>query len=217
MLLSAFSTVATSKMSKEKKKLGKQFRFLQEAELERQKIDTDADLTEFEFMKYNWASFTRKFELQIISSFGNPITKILTYINGEKKDWWSDIEEMAQSLEGMSYSVLKSFVDKQESSLKLQRMKIRKPEDEGYEFLIFDSFYIGTVGYLTILNVDNYNPKAALSIPYLKGDEILLLNRITRSLKTHTSWFSGDSDFLEEEIVQQIEQLITAQIYHQYH
>ena len=37
-------------------------------------------------------------------------------MNGEQKEWGSEEEQNMQSLEGMSYSVLRSFVEQQKFS-----------------------------------------------------------------------------------------------------
>jgi hypothetical protein len=151
----------------------------------------------------SWARMTREFEFMLINSFGNPLTKIMGFVNGEQKAWGSEEEQNAQSLEGMTYSVLKSFVEQQKLNLKF--MQLRKPDNAGYEFILFYSFMIGTHSYLIILNVDNFDPECNQSVGTLRGDEELVLEKIAKELKAHPEWFTEKGEFVDRKIAFEVE------------
>ncbi|MHA1584791.1 MAG: hypothetical protein ACTSXK_02030 [Promethearchaeota archaeon] len=137
-----------------------------------------------------WKSYTRKFEIHIISTIGTPLIPVYTFINGERKMWWSDEEEISCNLEDMSISVLNSLVNEKTFFLSLHEIQVKKPENEGYEYILFKNFQIGEFQYLLIINVENYNQKEKFSIPLLKGDEYPLLNRIAEYLTTHDEYYN---------------------------
>ena len=134
-----------------------------------------------------WEKIMRFFEIQLVNSYGMPITPIYSSLNGEYERWGTEEDQNAQSLEGMTYSVLKSFVEQQK--LNLQNIKCRKPKQKGYDFIIFNNFEMSGQRYLLIMNIDNFSPSLDTSLGYLKGDEQFLLNDIAEEIQKHPDWF----------------------------
>lgn len=160
----------------------------------------------------DWNRVRTKFELQIISAFGTPLTKIFTFINGEFKNWWTQEDSTSQSLEGMTYSVLNTFVDQQEMALTLRSMKLRKPEDEGYEFIVFETFHSGDLDYLIILNVDHFSMDEKASIDVMRGTEEQLLANLSSKFKDNPAWFSPQGDFSSPAILEEVNEFIIDEV-----
>lgn len=151
-----------------------------------------------------WLNLIRSWEFQLLNSFGNPLTKILSFQNGEQKEWGSEEEQNMQSLMGMSYSVLRSFVEQQK--LKLQNMKVRY--SGGIEFILFRSFNIGSHQYLLIMNVNNFNTDAQMAIDVLKGDEDRTIDSIVDDLsQNHKDWFTEKGEYSDPKISREVENL----------
>jgi hypothetical protein len=152
-----------------------------------------------------WTHTDRKFEFMLINTYGNPLTKIMAFINGEQKDWGTEEEQNNQSLVGMTYSVLKSFVEQQ--NLSLQNMTVRKKDGQGFEFILFHSFAMGEQSYLIIMNVDNHDTEKGISIGDLYGNEELILTRIATELKENEEWFDEKGEFKSREISFEVESI----------
>ena len=73
-------------------------------------------------------------------------------------------------------------------------VQVRKPNNKGYQFILFNSFTVGDQTYMIIMNVDNYDPESETSLGSIKGDEEGILDLITNELKSHKEWFSDKGE-----------------------
>ncbi len=105
----------------------------------------------------------------------------------------------------MTYSVLNSFVGKQK--LNLKSMKVRKPDENGFEFVLFHTLEIKGHTLLIMMTVENYNPETCVSIGKLYGDEELTLERIARELKENKDWFDENGQLSDRSFKKEIESL----------
>ena len=153
-----------------------------------------------------WDKIMRFFEIQLVNSYGMPITPIYSSLNGEYERWGTEEDQNAQSLEGMTYSVLKSFVEQQK--LTLQNIKCRKPKQKGYEFIIFNNFKMAGQNYLLIMNIDSFSPELDVSLGSLKGDEQMLLDRIAERIPKHADWFDDHGQLVSKKDEVKLEYLI---------
>ena len=152
-----------------------------------------------------WLDLQRKWEIQLINTYGNPLTEVLTFINGEHIDENSEERQNKQTLEGMTYSVLKSFVDQQ--NLHLINMKSRTIA--GIEYILFKTVKFGDMSYLLILNVNNYDPQNCANVDLLKGDEKEALDNIAAELiENHDQYFDTKSGNKATKLDHEIESLI---------
>lgn len=154
-----------------------------------------------------WLNLGRRWEFQLINAYGNPLTRIMSFENGELKQNGSEERDNMQSLEGMSYSVLRSFVEQQK--LRLKNMKIRTAWDQGYEFILFHNFHFKELAYMIIMNVANYDPSSQIFLDLLKGDEETILNRIVTDIQeNHKDWFDEKGELSNNAITGEIENLM---------
>lgn len=163
-----------------------------------------ADLSETD---KKWLNLGRRWEFQLINAYGNPLTRIMTFVNGELKQGGSEEQDNMQSLEGMSYSVLRSFVEQQK--LRLKNMKIRTAWDQGFEFILFHNFHFKELAYMIIMNVVNFDPASQINLDLLKGDEELVLNRVVTDMQeNHKDWFDDKGELVNNNVAGEIENLM---------
>ena len=205
-ILLAFQNVAHANVEKSKKsskKLKKSFSLIPELKHDLDKnIECDDEDEEQDLDRIN--------EFALINSFGQPLTKIVPFVNGKQRIWGSEEEQNTQSLEGMTYSVLKSFVDQQ--NLNLQEMVVRKPDKTGFEFILFKTFQIKGHNYLLIMNVENINRNSNRSLGKLLGYEEKLLNKVANTMMQNPTWFTESGDLSHELTAGSIEFMVYRKI-----
>ncbi len=157
---------------------------------------------------YDPQEFSKKVEIQVISSVGTPITRIITLIDGKYNENWSNEEEIVQNLEGMSYSALQTFIIQQNTGMNLQVMKVRKPSNKGFEFLLFKQYEFNNKLFLVILNVENFYKTLNIYIDYLLGYENNLLIQMIQKFDEHKNWFENFGQISSKQEIENLEQLI---------
>lgn len=136
---------------------------------------------------YNPLNYTRIWELQLINAFGNPLTHIIRFKDGQFIENGKD-EFMAQGLEAMSFSVLKSIVEQKNLNLRHIKAKI---DSKGFEFVFFQNVNFGTNNLLIIMRSMTLEKKTNTYIEDQLGGERRTLERIAFELKNEkNNWFT---------------------------
>lgn len=161
-----------------------------------------------EEIKEDWSQFTRKVEFQLISSIGTPITRIISFVEGKMKSTWDENEEIAQSLQGMSYSALQSFIEQQNQGLNLQMMKVKKPQLNGFEFILFRNYKVKNKFFFLIMTVENYHNSEKIFMDTLLGYEEDLIEKIMLKFDEHRDWFHKLGQISSKEVIIKVENLI---------
>jgi hypothetical protein len=207
-LLQAFQSIAACT---EKKELQSSWRRNSEEAVNRlREISMKEAQRALDFVKLSktdskWMELHRRWEIQLINTYGNPLTEVLTFINGEHIAENSEERQNRQTLEGMTYSVLKSFVEQQK--LTLINMKSRTPA--GMEYILFKTVKVGDMSYLLILNVNNHDPQTSTNVDLLKGDEGEVLENIANELiEKKEQFFDTKSGNKAQKLDHEIESLI---------
>ncbi|MHA1819063.1 MAG: hypothetical protein ACTSU2_14295 [Promethearchaeota archaeon] len=132
--------------------------------------------------------YDRIWEIQMINSYGNIMTNIIRFKNGQYIE--SDFDEFEiQGLEAMSYSVLKTLVD--EKKLNLQQIKANIP-GRGIEYIYFQYVQIEDSDLLVIMNVKNINKETKQLEEVILGGERETLEKISYELSEHPEWFENN-------------------------
>ncbi len=153
-----------------------------------------------------WLKLERYFSIMMLNSFGTPLTDVLIFKNGHQIQDESEEKCERHILESMTYSVLNSFVGKQK--LNLKSMKVRKPCEEGFEFVLFHTLKISGQSYLIMMTVENYDPEKQIYIGSLKdSEEDYLLTQIAREIKSHEEWFDEEGSLVDKEYKKELESL----------
>jgi hypothetical protein len=206
-LLATFQNIAAKSEKEAKKESGWRNNGKNQLKLREIRIEENERVLEFEKLSADdkkWLDLHRNWDFQLINQFGNPMTKVMAFKNGELREWGSEEEQNMQSLEGMTYSVLKSFVEQQK--LSLRNMKWRKLE--GIAYILFQTVKIGDMSYLIIMNVNNFDPKTQSNIDLLKGDEEEVLLQIAKELEAKKDeFFNEKGEFKNKKIDHEIESL----------
>lgn len=213
-LFAAFSDIAAQSEAKRDSESFWSRRAVKEAAMNKlREINMAESQRAYEYEKLaqndkHWLDLQRIWDFQLINQFGNPMTKVMSFINGEHREWGSEEEQNMQSLMGMSYSVLKSFVEQQK--LNLRNMKGRR--ENGVEYLLFQTVVIGNISYLIIMTVANFDPKSNTYVDLLKGDEEEVLHKIAEELiAKKDEFFDEKGEFKTRKMDFEIESLFYRQ------
>lgn len=139
---------------------------------------------------------SRYWEIQLINSFGQPLTEIIK-INDGKFLESNDEDFTNQGLEAMSYSVLKTLVEMKH--LNLKHIKASLPTEKGFEYIFFQDINLKNSHLLIIMSVMNYNKILCHYEDKIMGGERNVLEKIDNRISQHADWFN-DNTYVSEEI-----------------
>lgn len=135
--------------------------------------------------------FEHWWDIQLINEYGQPIADTLSFINGEA--FLMDEElKFSQNLESMSLSALKILLDQQGGTWVIRYLKMSLPNEMGFQYCFFNTFKIGPVNYLLIMNSAIYNIEQSECLQIIRGNEIVLLEKITSEILHHQDLFTTD-------------------------
>ncbi len=178
---------------------------LEEKRLETQKYNLEEIATVKKEEDYNWDKVDRLWDFQLINEFGIPLTGVMSFENGEQKEWGSQEQQNVQSLESMTISVLKSIITFQ--NLNLREMKVELPDGEGYQTLLFHNFRQKNAAYIILMTVANFDRDEQKYIDLMFGDERKTARKIATALKEHPEWFGKDGCLADADKCEEIESL----------
>ena len=147
-------------------------------------------------------NITIRWDFQLINEYGNPLCKIMKFENGEQVPWGSQEEQSRQSLESMTFSVLRSLISEK---MNLKHMVFELPENKGRTFLLFQQFTQKSHNFLILMNVENYDSKNDKYIGKWKGNERETLERIAKLLEENKQWFLENGSLANEKSADEIE------------
>ncbi|MHA1340744.1 MAG: hypothetical protein ACTSRZ_11665 [Promethearchaeota archaeon] len=128
-------------------------------------------------------------ELQLINSYGNPLTRIVRFSNGEYIEKVFDNEFVKQGLEAMSYSVLRSIVE--QKNLDIQYIK--SSLGNGVEYIFFQTIKFRNNLLMLIMRCASLNKETNEFEDILIGGERKVLERISFEIKDkYADWFENN-------------------------
>jgi len=140
---------------------------------------------------FNFKDYNQIWELQIINSYGNPLTRIIRFINGEYLDKIQDDEFIKQGLEAMSYSVLQTIVE--QKNLNIQYMKCSL--GIGVEYIFFKTIKFRNNLFLLILRCASLNLNTNRYDDLLIGGERKLLDKIAFEIVNNYSYLFENNEY----------------------
>ncbi len=147
-------------------------------------------------------NLTIRWDFQLINEFGAPLCKIIKFEDGEQIPWGTQEEQSKQSLESMTYSVLRTLITEK---MNLKHMVFELPENRGRTFLLFQNFVQRNHNYLILMNVENYDSKNDRYIGKWKGNERETLERIAKQLEENSDWFQENGALTKDSCADEIE------------
>lgn len=134
--------------------------------------------------------YSINWDIQLINSFGNPLTGIIRFNDGKLVEKASADEFMSQGLEAMSYSVLKSIAEQKNFDLRYIKASVGSL---GIEYNFFQSINFKNNRLVLIMRSAIQNKTTGVFEDLLIGGERLILEKIAYELSNECQdWFENN-------------------------
>lgn len=147
-------------------------------------------------------------DIQLISEFGFPLTDLLSFIEAESFRFDDEMQKMSQNLESMSISALKIMLEQQAGNWAIRFLKLRLPNEMGYQYIFFNTLTLHKINYLLIMNCANFDTQDQLCLQIIHGNEVFILDKITAELLANEKMFSPEGKLVNLEDQTQLEAII---------
>jgi len=147
-------------------------------------------------------------DIQLINEFGFPLTDLLSFIEDESFRFDDEMQKISQNLESMSISALKIMLEQQAGNWAIRFLKLRLPNEMGFQYIFFNTFTIQKVNYLLIMNCANFDTQDQLCLQIIHGNEVFILDKITTELLANENLFTPEGKLVRIDDQSKLESLI---------
>ena len=147
-------------------------------------------------------------DIQLINEFGFPLTDLLSFIEDESFRFDDEMQKISQNLESMSISALKIMLEQQAGNWAIRFLKLRLPNEMGFQYIFFNTLTIHKVNYLLIMNCANFDTQDQICLQIIHGNEVFILDKITAELLANEKLFTPEGKLVRIEDQSQLESLI---------
>lgn len=134
--------------------------------------------------------YSINWDIQLINSFGNPLTGIIRFNDGKLVEKTGADEFMSQGLEAMSYSVLKSIAEQKNFDLRYIKASVGSL---GIEYNFFQSINFKNNKLVLIMRSAIQNKLSGMFEDMLVGGERIILEKIAYEISNDCKdWFENN-------------------------